>query len=114
MNRYRVDRNNEPRAPCGMNSLIYLGDSYPAALRVFHSTKPGFDSWAKPNPKYGVVLSQWNEEKRDYTTLIANLPETESLRDLHLGSRGPFPQTPASDLANHAGSPRDQQSHSTS
>ena len=60
MNKYRVDRNNKRHVPCGMNSIIYLGDNLSEAKRRFQHTLTGFDWWSKVNASYGVVLSEWN------------------------------------------------------
>lgn len=48
------------RVPCGMNSILYLGGSMREAGRVFDDAQTGLDTWNKPNPSYGVVLSIWN------------------------------------------------------
>lgn len=61
--KYRVDRNAcalGVRVPCGMNSLLYLGDSYRDASRAFEAAQPGIDSWGKPNATFGVTLAVWN------------------------------------------------------
>lgn len=64
---YRVDRNSsEHITPLGMNSLLYLGDSYQAARRAFDEASPGRDAWNKPNDLYGVTLAVWSEGKRQY------------------------------------------------
>lgn len=66
MNTYRVDRNNKPLAPCGMNGILYLGDNYNAAMFAFNSAKVGIGAWGTPNESYGVVFSKWHPERRDY------------------------------------------------
>lgn len=67
MNNYRVDRNDsEVRTPCGMNSLLYLGDSWDKARQIFNAADVGLDAWNQPNSRYGVTLSVWNDDKRDY------------------------------------------------
>ena len=67
MNQYRVDRAEETKtAPVGMNSIIYLGDSYKEASRCFRTTTGGKDAWNQPNQDYGVMLSKWNGQ--DYVS----------------------------------------------
>ena len=66
MNKYRVDRVNSLRVPCGMNSIRYVGDSWGDARKVYDYLDTGKDAWNRPNPAYGVVLSVWNEVKNDY------------------------------------------------
>ena len=63
MSHYRVDRVDSRTVPCGMNSILYLGDSYQQALRVFERAEPGKDVWNQPNPAYGVVLSSWQGQR---------------------------------------------------
>lgn len=60
MNTYRVDRTSSRCVPCGMNSLLYLGDDPRAARRVFSEAQAGLDMWNQPNAAYGVILSVWN------------------------------------------------------
>lgn len=60
MNTYRVDRNDCPKTPCGMNSIVYIGDSLGIAKRTFNITRPNIDTWGKEDETYGVVLSRWN------------------------------------------------------
>jgi hypothetical protein len=68
MNEYRVDRAREAVSPpCGMNSILYVGESLPDALAVFDHTAGGRDAWSKPNPDYGVMLSIWNQDRGEYT-----------------------------------------------
>lgn len=62
MNTYRVDRNNAPVTPCGMNSILYIGDNYQQARKVYDAAQTGLDAWGQPNATYGVVLSVWNGE----------------------------------------------------
>jgi hypothetical protein len=71
MNKYRVDRSDGSRIPCGMNSLIYLGNNYRDALRAFKAAATGLDYWNQPRPEYGVILSQWNDAKLDYAIIAA-------------------------------------------
>jgi hypothetical protein len=60
MSTYRVDRNpSQTSTPCGMNSLLYLGDSHRQALRAFNAASPGINDWGQPNPDYGVTLAVW-------------------------------------------------------
>ena len=63
MSQYRVDRVDSRTVPCGMNSILYLGDSYQQALRVFSKAETGLDAWNQPNPAYGVVLSSWRGQR---------------------------------------------------
>jgi hypothetical protein len=64
MNSIRIDRVQHPQlgmsAPCGMNSLIYIGDDMRKALKTFHSVCVGRDAWGKADTTYGVSLSVWN------------------------------------------------------
>jgi hypothetical protein len=66
MNSYRVDRAMSTTVPCGMNSILYIGDSWDTARDVFHKASPGYDAWNKPNGAYGVILSAWDTARRDY------------------------------------------------
>ena len=67
MNNYRVDRAEETATPpCGMNSILYSGDNYIAAMHVFNCTEGGKDMWNQPNKDYGVMLSIWNKDKNDW------------------------------------------------
>ena len=59
MNKYRVDRNNSSTVPCGMNSILYIGDNLVEARRQFELALTGFDWWGKVDGSYGVILSQW-------------------------------------------------------
>ena len=68
-NIYRVDRNDELRVPCGMMSILFMGNSLQAARNSFARHAPGFDFWGKPNAAYGVILSRWNESARDYVVI---------------------------------------------
>jgi hypothetical protein len=65
-NKYRVDRTDSLRVPCGMNSIVYIGARKGQASEAFSRAVPGLDAWNKPNPAYGVVLSVWDEQKQDY------------------------------------------------
>lgn len=75
MNKYRVDRNNKRHVPCGMNSIIYLGDNLSEAKRRFQQTLTGFDWWSKVDNNYGVILSEWRDG--DY-----HIIETKGLHNL--------------------------------
>lgn len=64
MNNYRVDRAKEsPEPPVGMNSILYVGDSYTTAMHVYRHSVGGKNAWNQPNRDYGVMLSKWNGEK---------------------------------------------------
>lgn len=63
---FRVDRVNSMRVPCGMNSIIHISNNWKQARKAFNSSIPGIDKWDKPNTTYGVVLSVWDDNKRDY------------------------------------------------
>jgi len=66
-NTYRVDRNDsQVTTPCGMNSLLYIGDSWKKARTIFNQAEPHKDAWNRPNATYGVTLAVWSENKRDY------------------------------------------------
>jgi hypothetical protein len=67
MNKYRVDINNNTRiVPCGMTSILYIGDNWESARGVLAQATTGVDSWGNPNSLYGVTLSVWSDDKRDY------------------------------------------------
>lgn len=64
-NKYRVDRNAcalGVSVPCGMNSLLYLGDNALEARKAFDVAEPGLDSWGRPNATFGVTMAVWNGE----------------------------------------------------
>jgi len=65
-NKYRVDRVTNAAVPYGMNSIRYLGDDWNVARALFERIPTGLDAWDQPNAAYGVVLSVWDETKRDY------------------------------------------------
>lgn len=69
MNTIRVDTNNAKCAPCGMNSIRYIGDNMAAARRAFENAAVGIDAWGKANPAYGIVLSKWDQSKNDYVVI---------------------------------------------
>ena len=60
MNNYRVDKTDERRVPCGMNSIRYIGDSETKARKVYAQTPAGTDEWNRPQPQTFVILSKWN------------------------------------------------------
>jgi hypothetical protein len=65
--KYRVDVSQSPSiVPVGMNSLKYLGDNWDKACGAFFVTPPGINAWNRPDESYGVILSIWDESKRDY------------------------------------------------
>lgn len=66
MNNYRVDRAMSLTVPCGMKSILYIGDSLNDALKVYTYADPGKDAWNQPNAAYGVILSVWNASANDY------------------------------------------------
>jgi hypothetical protein len=69
-NDYRVDRTDDKnRVPCGMNSIVFIGERKGQARNAFIATEPGKDAWGKPNENYGVVLSCWDASKRDYVII---------------------------------------------
>lgn len=67
MNQYKVDRAREGYfAPVGMNSILYVGDSMPEAMRVFNYANGGKNAWNGEDSSYGVMLSIWSPERRAY------------------------------------------------
>lgn len=67
MNNYRVDRAMEALSPpCGMNSILYSGDSYREALRVFNYVEGGKTAWGEPHRDYGIMLSIWHPDRGDW------------------------------------------------
>jgi hypothetical protein len=68
MNHYRVDRVAEVSdvCPCGMNSILYLGNDMSEARKVFLHSRSGIDTWGKQNKGYGVGLYRWHEKMREY------------------------------------------------
>lgn len=58
----------QPVPPCGMNSIVYVGDNYATAMHVYNFITGGKDAWNQPNPEYGVGLSLWNPDRREYVT----------------------------------------------
>ena len=72
MNAYRVDRNKSERAaPVGMNSLLYAGDNFKLAQQVFRAALPHKDAWNQDNVLYGVTLSVWHPDKRDWVVKMS-------------------------------------------
>ncbi len=63
---YRVDRVIQPVVPCGMNSILYYGTDAAEAAKVFEEAQPGISPWGTPNDAYGVILSVWDDNKRNY------------------------------------------------
>jgi hypothetical protein len=59
-NKFRVDRARLPRVPCGMNAIVYVGDNFNSARKVFDNTQTKRDAWGKHNDAYGLVLSRWD------------------------------------------------------
>jgi metallophosphoesterase superfamily enzyme len=58
--KYRVDRVDTLTAPCGMSSIIYLGDSKREATQVL------LDAELK---RKGVALFEWDNERRNYIAI---------------------------------------------
>lgn len=70
MNKYRVDRNDsQVSTPLGMTSIVVITDSRKQAESVYANTKPGFNGWNQPDPRYGVTLAMWDNSKNDYVIL---------------------------------------------
>lgn len=65
MNKYRVDRNDSKSVPCGMNSIVYIGDNKRKARLTFVESNIGIDTWGQSNPDHGLTLSEHNGT--DYT-----------------------------------------------
>ncbi len=69
---FRVDRNaNRNTTPCGMNSLLYVGDSDRAARKAYAKAQPGVNTWNQPDLSYGVTFAKWNARRGDYDVLAA-------------------------------------------
>lgn len=68
MNNFRVDRihRDAENPPAGMNSILYIGDSFGHAEHVYLAAEPGRTPWGKRDPEYELALSKWDESKRDY------------------------------------------------
>ena len=73
MNKYRVDRvpQQAALAHCGMNSIIYLGDSLFAAKAAYAKTRPGFNDWGVKCSNYGVAVFRWDEKSHSYQLLLS-------------------------------------------
>ena len=71
MNEYRVDRARVPVTPVGMNSLIHIGGSAINAGNVFAEARPGRDPWGRKDPAYGVLLSRWDAQRREYVVVAS-------------------------------------------
>ena len=69
MNNYRVDRNDSLIVPCGMNSILYIGDNRNKAISIFKRALIGLDTWCGENHGYGVLFSKWDDKKNDYIVL---------------------------------------------
>ena len=67
--KYRVDRVDTLTAPCGMSSIIYLGDSKREATQVLLDADLKLDKWNKHNDRYGVALFEWDSNRRDYIAI---------------------------------------------
>ncbi len=67
--KYRVDRVDTLRCPCGMGSIIYLGDSKRDATQVLLDADLKRDAWNKHNDRYGVALFEWDSNRRDYIAI---------------------------------------------
>ncbi len=67
--KYRVDRVDTLTAPCGMTSIIYLGDSKRDATQVLLDADLKRDAWGKHNDRYGVVLFEWYDLGKRYTPI---------------------------------------------
>jgi len=67
MARFRVDRNkSRTKVPCGMNSIIYVGDQFNVAYAIFKESFPGIDEWGQVDKLYCVTLAEWSSFKKDY------------------------------------------------
>jgi len=71
---FRVDRTDTKSVPCGMNSIVYLGNNLNEARYVFAQTEMGRGPWNDERPTYGVVLSQWSYSEGDYVILDSKFP----------------------------------------
>jgi len=63
---YRVDRAESLYTPCGMGSIVLLTHNKREAQQVFARTEPGRDKWNRPDPRYGVLLSETSSLSGDY------------------------------------------------
>lgn len=71
MNIYRVDRLNCLSIPCGMTSIVYIGDSFTEANKAFSSVDPGVNAWGQKDKSFGVVLSEWEDYRKDYSVILS-------------------------------------------
>lgn len=70
MNKYRVDRNDsQVSTPIGMTSIVIITDSLRTASSIYDVTEPGINKWNQPDPRYGVTLAKWDDNKNDYVIL---------------------------------------------
>jgi len=67
INKYRVDAVEANRVPCGMNTIIYLGDNKRSAQGVF------IDRASSDRP---AILSEWRTNLADYV-IIANTADKQ-------------------------------------
>jgi hypothetical protein len=67
--KYRVDRVDTLTAPCGMTSIIYLGDSKRDATQVLLDADLKLDKWNRHNDRYGVALFEWDINRQDYIAI---------------------------------------------
>lgn len=74
MSDYRVDLVDSMSVPCGMNSIVYIGDDPTDARATFMVTPVGLDAWGRQNGHYGVVLSRWSYAEGDYIILDSKFP----------------------------------------
>lgn len=67
---YKVCRtNSKTTVPCGMNAMLYYGTSLKQATKAFNEAKTGLDAWSNSNTTYGVVLSVYKLESRDFIVI---------------------------------------------
>jgi len=66
MNDYRVDVAMARSVPVGMLSILYIGDDWHYANRVFNGADVGRSPWGEENAAYGVILSVWNPDTHEY------------------------------------------------
>jgi hypothetical protein len=67
LTQYRVDRSDSAVVvPVGMNSVRYVGKSWREARKAYERIAPGFDVWDRPNKRFGVILSVWDQTKQRY------------------------------------------------
>lgn len=61
--RYRVDRSHDDNVPCGMNGMLYYGNSFEEAQRIFLSNKSRHTSWNVPNNSWRLLLSEYHDKQ---------------------------------------------------